>query len=1313
MDPAWLAWPQAAWAYVTGGRPPLSAPQAPRKVSACGNAIAIEWDPVADTGSPVGVGSSARTCPADYTVEVYLTTDGHSSDEEGGKLTDAGHTLVQSLRVHHPCCIIAGLNPDTSYDVRIRAHLGSRDTTFSFFTAFKTAPELRSTSFFRPPADRIDDFCNCFIAAEACYEDEPNLYLASILREHSIGPIVYSDLVSHGYAIFYKRGDPTTVYVAFRGSRHKPDMLDATLLWGERDVPYAARHPALQELGKFINLVRDPEISSVYFVGHSTGGTVAALVVARLIDMFDNTGEGIGEGSKMCCVTFGAPIVRAATHPRALAYREHFYQVFTYHDPVPRIPLAPYEWRCRLHAAVQAAAPDAAALGRYLGDVRLKDDGSVAAQLQRLSGHLAAPGGGPAAKAAEWCPLGTLCVLQDAFEAGAEVDSADGAVRELSGPVAGFHGRSFEHHQLVKYALDLESARTSLSPDGGDWLRGEAFTQMEPFVERVAEQRTPACNCVGNTLEVHCRGKNLLYTRKISLLVPGDRLEHAAEGLGDDAAARPVEMQLREVRMHCVTATVRITDFGRPSGSTVRVRLETDFGATTFDAHLTNHEDFEPVSAHAEMYEDMPTPLLLRRMTALSLMCDEQTAGSALNTAAHLLVELERVKMYVKTNVVDSRLRVVDKVCILNLLHNVRDCELAPTIQDPLADYFRSDAPSEEEVVQKVEEVMREVEGALECDWMFSLARSDPAKIAIFAAKVGLMLSGAVAMMTPAGPAVAISEALAVSSSFVAGGSTVIATGLISKRDYEQTVPFKLGSYQRKLDFAMGSLGFPVHSVPHTLYYKEVVVYRKVQELLQRHLLGEIEPGRPLTRCATLRSFLEFFTKNWARLFPPEEGDSESVLCKLETSDRPLFAALLWNIVLMHESRRLLMRDFALHVVGTKNVGKSTLIREVFGKGQIVCGGGIDDATLLPTAYRVPGMRDLRLVDHPGSDDLHTLASRVSSQSYQLASHFLLLADFHILKCTSFMRLLIVLQCAGVPYTVVVTKVDDVLPDYPQRDELYHEVAKLARNLNDRLMQQKKLMQEVHRATVAARRPSQDEAGGGTQAEQEVGRLQRQLDSDLRDFLRNLQLADLQRIKPEDCARWVLVSLSPRQPNRMWMQSTGVSLREMGVLDCAALRGLLQGLFADSGMPHLHFPAELPVAEPPPPRAAMLAGAGAGAAGPPCGSMHSPEATLDGLLAAAQQVEVPLQAAPPVEQRELPSLPQTPQDAAAELPTQSRSIMDSDPDLVVPKQQQQQQQEGEDKHGGKSPPGQDKGEAPPSPPLPPMPASFDLAPANP
>eukprot|EP01062_Namystynia_karyoxenos_P045383 TRINITY_DN33687_c1_g2_i2.p1 TRINITY_DN33687_c1_g2~~TRINITY_DN33687_c1_g2_i2.p1 ORF type:complete len:557 (+),score=152.30 TRINITY_DN33687_c1_g2_i2:60-1730(+) len=48
-----------------------------------------------------------------------------------------------------------------------------------------------------------------------------------------------------------------------------------------------------------------------------------------------------------------------------------------------------------------------------------------------------------------------------------------------------------------------------------------------------------------------------------------------------------------------------------------------------------------------------------------------------------------------------------------------------------------------------------------------------------------------------------------------------------------------------------------------------------------------------------------------------------------------------------------------------------------------------------------------------------------------------------------------------------------------------------------------------------------------------------------------------------------------------------------------------------------------------------------------------------------------------------------------------------------PKQQQQQQQEGEDKHGGKSPPGQDKGEAPPSPPLPPMPASFDLAPANP
>lgn len=506
------------------------------------------------------------------------------------------------------------------------------------------------------------------------------------------------------------------------------------------------------------------------------------------------------------------------------------------------------------------------------------------------------------------------------------------------------------------------------------------------------------------------------------------------------------------------------------------------------------------------------------------------------------------------------------------------------------------------------------------CCWttifLFSVSRGDAAKVAVFAAKVGLLVGGVAAMATPAGPAIAIGEGVAVSSGALAGGGTLVATGILHGSDYARSVPFRVGSYPQKLDFLMDALGAPASAVPHTAYFKELVVYRRVRELIAEQY-GELDGDRALTRCASLRSLMDLFDARWDALFPlPTAGSGggeaagiRALVAGLDAADRRLFAALVWVVAVLHEARRLLMRDFTLHVCGTKEVGKSTLVREVFGARGAAAGCGVDDTTLTPTAYTVRGIAGARVIDHPGSDDLHAVAGRIAGRVYSTASHCLLLATMQELKRTDFARLLCALQSSGTRYTVVLSRADELVADYPTPEELELEVSKAARALNLRLA--------AMRAALLA--PESAES-----ADVDASELQLPPDT------------DPALIHDEDCGTWLICGVCPRPPVRVWLDAHGATLSDFGVLDLAAFRGALQAALRDAGATEFCFPPHLPCASPPPRHrcAAPVEGCTAASAGamsldaliadlPTGGAAEAPRRPPPPAAAAAGAVAVP------------------------------------------------------------------------------------------
>eukprot|EP01065_Artemidia_motanka_P032323 TRINITY_DN39335_c0_g1_i1.p1 TRINITY_DN39335_c0_g1~~TRINITY_DN39335_c0_g1_i1.p1 ORF type:complete len:1006 (+),score=191.52 TRINITY_DN39335_c0_g1_i1:55-3072(+) len=828
--------------YLHGPGEPLRPPSPPAVLAVAGHAVCLEWTPyhaatleANDAGEAVQGEQAVR-----YTVECMPTAE---AEAEGGEPPIPLTVHAQTTR-----CVVSGLEERTCYDVRLRAHLASgAATSFSALQQFRTRGYSAATYFGDEATGTLDELGNCFAAAEAVHDDDPALYLQSILRSHTLGTVV-GDTQTSGWAVCYSRPPeaaaegPSQVYVAFRGT-------------------------GTQDLSKFIALVNDRANSKVFFVGHGRGGSEAVAVTASLLGL-GFAEELVGRG-RLQCVTFGAPFCTAAAAPACLSRGEAFYHVVCWRDPVPRLALAPPDQREELEQRLAAA-----------GEPPADTDQHLAVQLQGLSKHLH----GACTRDRDMQILGTLCVLDNPadFETREEF-ALPHLVEQMLGPAPGqARGLSAAAHQLCFYAQTFEQARAAREGDPIIWEEGMVLLRMEPSITQTED--SPTCRCVGNTLEVRLQGKNLLHVTAVSLCVED----------------RTVPLQITSKRMSDIVATGQVTLVG-PLGRGVELRVRVDaadYGQAEGRLHIAEAGSFDP-PPHSEEHDRMDAGALLRRLAAAALVCDERadTEKAKPNTAAQLLKHLEEVAGFLTGNA-ESRLRYVDKVCILP--HGVSECDGSSDTDAVLTAYLAA-AKTSEAAAAELESVVSGIEAALGKDVMLTASlRSDPAKMMVFAMKMGLVLGGVAAMMTPASPAVVLTESVAVSSGLLVGGSTVAATVAFHQHDYSKSAPFELSTYDKKLDFAVRMLGYSMRE-GLSAQFKELVVVREVRGQIERRC-GDLATDRPTTRSLSQRGFMQLLLAVWE----DESGDAASGPSSLDSGDKSLFAALLWIIVCVHDARRLL-----------------------------------------------------------------------------------------------------------------------------------------------------------------------------------------------------------------------------------------------------------------------------------------------------------------------------------------------------------------------------------------------------------------------
>jgi len=294
------------------------------------------------------------------------------------------------------------------------------------------------------------------------------------------------------------------------------------------------------------------------------------------------------------------------------------------------------------------------------------------------------------------------------------------------------------------------------------------------------------------------------------------------------------------------------------------------------------------------------------------------------------------------------------------------------------------------------------------------------------------------------------------------------------------------------------------------------------------------------------------------------EAADLSLVKNIAEGDHAMVLYLLWSVAIIYEMRRLLMSEFSLHIVGTKNVGKSTVIQEVFKLKDITCGSRVSQSTVVPVAYKVAQIPHFSIVDQPGSDDMVSMASRINVQTLQLGTHFLLLTDFRAAQFTSFVKLLLAIQCAQVPFTVVFTRCDEYIEEYASREVFESELQALATRLNEKLKSLRKTVEKIRnkgfeRNIVGV----EDEGVGSSLSNNSLSGGLLELDKDISEQAMGLSDAQLSAIREEDPSRWLKVAVNPRKYVMKELESRGQTLADYGILDCAQFRSMLTTILED------------------------------------------------------------------------------------------------------------------------------------------------------
>ena len=335
--------------------------------------------------------------------------------------------------------------------------------------------------------------------------------------------------------------------------------------------------------------------------------------------------------------------------------------------------------------------------------------------------------------------------------------------------------------------------------------------------------------------------------------------------------------------------------------------------------------------------------------------------------------------------------------------------------------------------------------------------------------------------------------------------------------------------------------------------FREIILYKAVCRSLQK--IGPVNKTATILDLMNITSFTHFAMSDWEAFWLSDRVSADlTVVRNLSEVDKPVVVYLLWSVVMIYELRRLLMSEFSLHIIGTKNVGKSTVIQEVFKLKDITCGSKVTQSTVVPVAYKVPTMSLLSVVDQPGSDDIVSMASRINVQTLQLGSHFLLLTDFRAAQFTSFLKLLLAVQCAQVSYTVVFTRCDEYVEEYGTREVFESEMKAIAHRLNQKLTSIRKVVEKIRAKSIEIA----ISGGGGGGEEGAVGGdgfdVKLELDKDLSEQAMGLSDAQVSYIRDEDAATWLMVAVNPRKFVMKELERQKRTLSEFGILDCVQFR---------------------------------------------------------------------------------------------------------------------------------------------------------------
>eukprot|EP00760_Papus_ankaliazontas_P038645 PhM_4_TR9223/c0_g1_i1/m.20808 len=1093
--------------------------------------------PVPRTPTVIYVGADALT------LEWSVSPEAKSYVLRRTMYTDDAHDaggITQDVTTADTNILVTGLYPNTYYSFVLCAEgSGGQRSDWTQSIRVKTTTRVPGCL---PLAheDKVGHLATAALCCEAVYNDDACMYITSLNpeRKHNIQEVIVNPPL--GYSIFTTADH--CVYIAFRGVSRNPQGICCGI-GGDSLMT----HPAVTDLRTFLHTLQSPQTVTVCFTGHDEGGLVAINVTCSILSLEPDM------RNRVHCITYGTPAVSATHYPRAMPFVECFLHVVHQDDPIPRLPLCPSRTRVHFYEAIHTVYRTAPYSRHVLeGPVvppALTE--SLRPVLQDMEDYLGQGFSERHLAEINFYPLGTLCTL--AAKASCIVNEA-GSLSEYAEAIklSDFH---WSKHSLLFYSQCFEEQRTYGQPRKfGEWP-----LSLHPIV---SEDDPPVCDYLGNLVQLTINGYSMFNITAVMIA---------------DSTGGPVSMEVVSRDNHCVVARTSSALLGLAPRDTVPFILEwVGGGLKEMQATLYNHEDFVPPPAYATQYERMVLGDLLQRGLARSFVCDAAPSNKRSNisaslsidvplrvsVAARLLCGLERAYTTMVTNM-DGTWGKIARFLILPQWKESENITGESPLQLVFDSYLRSEDHNEARVTELCRPVLESISTLLdETHLVMSLDRSNSRKVAIFSAKLAA-ISGGIALMTPLGPAVAVGAATAGTIVSVFGTSTMHAF------DMSRTMPFSMRSYDSKINFLLQCFDYGP-AMRHSLAFRELVLYKAVCRSLTQY--GEVERQSTILDMLDISQFSTIVHRDWDTFWLSGREQAEvGMVNLLQDKDRTTVVHLLWTIVLVHELRRLLTCEFSLNIVGTKNVGKSTVIQDVFGVRDITCGSRVSQSTVIPVAYKIPEVPNLTVVDQPGSDDVMSMASRINIQSIQLGSHFLVLTDFRAAQHTSFLKLLLAVQCAQARYTIVFTRADEYIEEFGRRDVFESELGAICERINRKLLTVRNVMCQIRHNNVETKLAAADHshAAGSTkshndatmerlrQLEEEGAQLKLELDRDVAEQVTGLTDAQLEYIHEEDPTTWLVVAVHPRKVMVRELERTGMSLGDYGIHDATAVREVL------------------------------------------------------------------------------------------------------------------------------------------------------------